>query len=105
MGWKFIIGQQRKYVQVHNLCTVLIFHEVNKCALETVSLVVCICYTAHTYLLFSQSEEFEVYINYAGTYMSAVTALEDMLNLKTEAVKYLKVSYACYTQHTILQCV
>ena len=55
----------------------------------------CNCYTAHTHVLFFQSEEFEVYNNYAGTYMSAVTALEDMLNLKTEAVKYLKVSYAC----------
>ena len=41
-----------------------------------------------------QSEEFEVYINYARNYMDAVTVLENMLNKNTEAVKYLKVSTA-----------
>ena len=49
--------------------------------------------SVHGYMLL-QSEEFEVYINYARNYMDAVTVLENMLNKNTEAVKYLKVSTA-----------
>lgn len=56
------------------------------------SMCVYVC-SIHGYLLL-QSEEFDVYINYAGNYMDAVTVLENLLNKNTEAVKYLKVSTA-----------
>ena len=42
-----------------------------------------------------------MYINYAGTYMEAVTVLENMLNKNTKAVEYLKVHvHAHVCEHT-----
>ena len=45
-----------------------------------------------------QSEEFDVYVNYARTYEEAVTVLQNFMETD-EAVEYLKVLYTCSTVH------
>lgn len=49
------------------------------------------CTLSHYLYYFVQSQEFDVYINYASTYREAVSVLENVFLKNGEAVEYLKV--------------
>lgn len=78
-----LAGLERKKAK-HNL--VLLCTNCQVCTCE------CICAYTCTYM---QSEEFDVYVNYARTYEKAVSVLQDFMK-NDEAVEYLKVIiYPC----------
>ena len=63
----------------------------------------------YIYIYILQSQEFDVYINYASTYREAVRVLENIFLKNGEAVEYLKVigcvnlTTTHFTKHLLLR--